>query len=342
MKVCIAGGGRVGMYLAQSLLSHRHKVTIIEPQEALCRTLADTLDIPVICGDSLSFDTLRTADVASCDAFVAVTNTDETNLVACQIAKREFGVNRTVARASNPKNRDILHTLGVDTVVCGTDNLSHILEREIETDTIRQLLSLGGGTASLNEILLPEDFQFAGKEIKEIPIPGDAILVSITRDTEFIIPHGSTVLLPGDLLVLVCAICFSVHILVIDHFTATCDGVKLSCLQFLFAGTWSTILALFFDTISFQVLLDCIWPLLYVGVFSCGVGYTLQILAQKGSNPTVVTILLSLESVFAVIAGAVVLHQQMTAREYLGCVLMFAAVVLAQIPMPQKKEAKAE
>ena len=163
MKVCIAGGGRVGMYLAQSLLSHRHKVTIIEPQEALCRTLADTLDIPVICGDSLSFDTLRTADVASCDAFVAVTNTDETNLVACQIAKREFGVNRTVARASNPKNRDILHTLGVDTVVCGTDNLSHILE-----------------------------------EIKEIPIPGDAILVSITRDTEFIIPHGSTVLLPWD------------------------------------------------------------------------------------------------------------------------------------------------
>ena len=184
MKVCIAGGGRVGMYLAQSLLSHHHKVTIIEPQEALCRTLADTLDIPVICGDSLSFDTLRTADVA--------------NLVACQIAKRDFGAHGTLAHASNPKKRDILHTLGVDTVVCGTDNLSHILEREIETDTIRQLLSLGGGTASLNEILLPEDFQFAGKEIKEIPIPGDAILVSITRDTEFIIPHGSTVLLPWD------------------------------------------------------------------------------------------------------------------------------------------------
>ena len=153
---------------------------------------------------------------------------------------------------------------------------------------------------------------------------------------------GSFSLAPGDLLVLVCAICFSVHILVIDHFTATCDGVKLSCLQFLFAGTWSTILALFFDTISFQVLLDCIWPLLYVGVFSCGVGYTLQILAQKGSNPTVVTILLSLESVFAVISGAIILHQQMTGREYLGCVLMFAAVVLAQLPMPQKKEAKAE
>ena len=108
MKVCIAGGGKVGMYLAQSLLAHRHKVTIIEPQEMLCRSLADSLDIPVICGDAVSFDTMRTADVASCDAFVAVTGADEDNLVACQIAKREFGVDRTVARASNPKNRELL------------------------------------------------------------------------------------------------------------------------------------------------------------------------------------------------------------------------------------------
>jgi trk system potassium uptake protein TrkA len=82
--------------------------------------------------------------------------------------------------------------------VCGTDNLSHILEREIETETIRQLLSLGGGTASLNEILLPESFKYAGMPIREIPIPGDAILVSVTRDTDFIIPHGNTVLLPWD------------------------------------------------------------------------------------------------------------------------------------------------
>ncbi len=198
MKVCIAGGGKVGMYLAQSLLAHRHQVTIIEPIESLCRTLADTLDVPVICGDSVSIDTLRTADISSCDAFVAVTGSDEDNLIACQIAKREFGVDRTVARASNPKNRELLHTLGVDTVVCGTDNLSHILEREIETDTIRQLLSLGGGTASLNEILLPENFRYAGQAIKDIPIPGNAILVSITRDTEFIIPHGNTTLLPWD------------------------------------------------------------------------------------------------------------------------------------------------
>ena len=195
MKICIAGGGRVGRYLAQSLLANHHSVVIIEPIEAQCRMLADQLDIPVICGDSISMDILRTADAASCDAFVAVTGSDEDNLIACQLAKREFGVDRTVARASNPKNRELLHTLGVDTVVCGTDNLSHILEREIETDTIRQLLSL-------NEILLPENFAFAGKAIMDIPIPGNAILVSVTRDTELIIPHGNTVLLPWDRILL--------------------------------------------------------------------------------------------------------------------------------------------
>ena len=135
---------------------------------------------------------------------------------------------------------------------------------------------------------------------------------------------------------LVCAVCFAVHILVIDHFGATCDGVKLSCVQFLFAALWSAVCIPFFEHVDAAALLSCALPLLYVGVFSCGVGYTLQILAQKDSNPTVVTILLSLESVFAVIAGAIILHQHMTPREYLGCALMFLAVVLAQIPLPAK------
>ena len=115
--------------------------------------------------------------------------------------------------------------------------------------------------------------------------------------------------------------------------------MKLSCLQFLFAGTISAVCMFIFETVDFAAMLSCILPLLYVGVFSCGVGYTLQILAQKDSNPTVVTILLSLESVFAVIAGAIILHQQMTTREYIGCVIMFAAVILAQIQFPEKKTA---
>ena len=151
---------------------------------------------------------------------------------------------------------------------------------------------------------------------------------------------GDFSLAPGDLLVLVCAVCFAVHILVIDHFTAYCDGVKLSCLQFLFAGIISTICMFIFEDVDFAAILSCALPLLYVGIFSCGVGYTLQILAQKDSNPTVVTILLSLESVFAVIAGAIILKQQMTVREYIGCAIMFAAVILAQIQCHTRQKAE--
>ena len=132
---------------------------------------------------------------------------------------------------------------------------------------------------------------------------------------------GDFSLAPGDLLVLVCAVCFAVHILVIDHFTAYCDGVKLSCLQFLFAGIISTICMFIFEDVDFAAILSCALPLLYVGVFSCGVGYTLQ-------------------SVFAVIAGAIILKQQMTVREYIGCAIMFAAVILAQIQFPTKQKAE--
>ena len=143
----------------------------------------------------------------------------------------------------------------------------------------------------------------------------------------------------GDLLILLCAMFFAVHILVIDHFTATVDGMKLSCVQFLVAALWSTLGMAIFEHPDWSAILSCALPILYVGIFSSGVAYTLQILAQKDSNPTVVTLLLSMESVFAVISGAIILHQRMTGREYLGCVLMLIAVILAQIPFPLKKDA---
>ena len=152
---------------------------------------------------------------------------------------------------------------------------------------------------------------------------------------------GTMTIAYGDLLMLLCAAFFAIHILVIDHFTQFVDGMKLSCIQFLVAGTWSFIGMLIFEHPDWSAVLSCALPILYVGIFSSGVAYTLQILAQKGSNPTVVSILLSMESVFAVISGAILLHQQMTGREYFGCVLMLAAVLLAQIPNPFGKKAAA-
>ncbi len=141
----------------------------------------------------------------------------------------------------------------------------------------------------------------------------------------------------GDLLVLCCAFVFALHIMVVDHFVQRVNGVELSCVQFLTAGVVSALLSLIFEQQSLAGIWECILPILYVGVFSSGVAYTLQILAQKGSDPTVVSILLSLESVFSVLAGAVILGDKLSGREYIGCILMFAAVILAQIPWPVKR-----
>ncbi len=146
----------------------------------------------------------------------------------------------------------------------------------------------------------------------------------------------------SDLLVLACAVVFAVHILVIDHFAPLVDGVAMSCIQFFVCGILSTICALLFEEVHFQALMDCAGPLLYAGVMSCGVAYTLQIVGQANLNPTVASMLMSLESVFSVLAGLVVLHQMLSGREILGCVLMFVAVVLAQLPEPKRKSADSD
>jgi len=136
----------------------------------------------------------------------------------------------------------------------------------------------------------------------------------------------------GDIYVILCALVFSVHILTVDHFAAEVNGVALSCVQFLTMTVWSAIGMLFFETVPWEQTGEFLWPVLYVGVFSSGVAYTLQIVAQKGANPTVVSLLLSLESVFGVLAGALIQDEKMLPREYIGCALMLAAVLLAQIP----------
>lgn len=143
----------------------------------------------------------------------------------------------------------------------------------------------------------------------------------------------------GDLYILACAFCFSAHILVIDHFTQKVDGVEMSCGQFLVVTVLSLLGMALTEDPSLAALAQCAGPILYVGLFSSGVAYTLQILAQKDSNPTVVSLLLSLESVFATVAGALILGDRMSGREYFGCVLMLAAVVLAQLPERKKTAA---
>lgn len=140
----------------------------------------------------------------------------------------------------------------------------------------------------------------------------------------------------GDFYVLLCSFCYAAHILIIDHFTQKVDGVELSRMQFFVCAVFSAIGMLIMETPSLEAVLSCIGPILYVGIFSSGVAYTLQILAQKDSNPTVVSLLLSLESVFATLSGALILGDKMSGKEYFGCVLMLAAVMLAQLPEKKK------
>ena len=142
---------------------------------------------------------------------------------------------------------------------------------------------------------------------------------------------------PSGLLVLLWAFGYTLHILVIDYFTQKVDGVKMSCIQFLTCAILSAILMLIFENPTWADIVPCMGSVLYVGVFSSGVAYTLQILAQKDSNPTIVALLLSLESVFGAVSGAIFLHETMTGKELIGCVLMLIAVVLAQLDLPLKK-----
>ena len=149
--------------------------------------------------------------------------------------------------------------------------------------------------------------------------------------------EGSLALAYGDLLVLICAVLFSVHIMVIDHFSPQGDGVIMSCIQFFVCGIVSGIIMLFVETPTIENIMAAAMPILYAGVLSSGVAYTLQIVGQKDMNPTVASLILCLESVVSALAGWAILHEALTTRELFGCVLMFVAIVLAQVPVPRKE-----
>lgn len=150
--------------------------------------------------------------------------------------------------------------------------------------------------------------------------------------------EGSMTLAYGDFLVLICAILFSVHIMVIDYFSPKGDGVIMSCIQFFVCGLLSGIVMLFVENPEIGNIMAAKMPILYAGVLSSGVAYTLQIVGQKDMNPTVASLILCLESVVSALAGWMILNEALTTRELFGCVLMFVAIVLAQMPMPEKKK----
>ena len=140
----------------------------------------------------------------------------------------------------------------------------------------------------------------------------------------------------GDLLGMLCALGFSAHILVVDYFGPKVDGIKLSSLQFFVCGIEALIPTVLIEKPSFESLLNCWGPILYAGIFSCGIAYTFQILGQQNTNPTIASIIMSFESVFGVLTGIIILNNIPTVRETIGCIIMFVAIILSQLPNRKK------
>lgn len=151
------------------------------------------------------------------------------------------------------------------------------------------------------------------------------------------ITKGDFHLQKGDIYILCCAVVFSFQILAVDHFSPLVDGVKLSCIQTLTNAVLGTVMMLLFEQPNMESILAAWQPILYAGALSSGVAYTFQIIGQKGMNPTVASLIMSLESAISVLAGWLILHQALTKREAVGCVLAFAAIILVQLPDRARK-----
>ena len=190
-----------------------------------------------------------------------------------------------------------------------------------------------GFITALYIIIVPLLGMFIGKKVPKIV--WGCVALAICGFWLLCIKEGFTVGL-GDFMVLICALFYSLHIITIDHFGPKAHCVKMSCIQFWVAGVISIIPMLVFEEPEVSAIMDAKWTILYAGVLSSGVAYTFQIIAQKYTEPTVATLLMSLESVFAALSGWIILHEVMMPKELFGCILVFIAVILAQIPLPVK------
>ncbi len=196
--VVVMGGGRVGYFLTRALRENNIEVTVLEQNERIFNLITRQVDCPVILGDGSSITVLEQGGVSRANVFVAVTNHDQDNLIACQIAKQRFGVPKTIARVKNPRNEQIMQKMGVDVTVSSTAIITALIQSELPTSRIRTVLDLRTGGLELMEYSLDSDSPVAGKRLRDLALPADCNLVTILRKGEAIIPRGDTMLEKGD------------------------------------------------------------------------------------------------------------------------------------------------
>ena len=199
MYIIIVGGGEVGHHLARILLSDGHEVLILEQDAARCERLCEELGEIVYRGDGCEAATLDAVGTGRADMLVAVTDGDEDNLVACQVAKHRFNVPRTIARITNPENETIFGMLGIDATVSSTNLILAHIEQELPSHPLIPLLKLKSGTLEVVEVKIPPGSKVVGKKIGSFRLPkGSAVLLVIGKDKGPQIPTVETVLEAED------------------------------------------------------------------------------------------------------------------------------------------------
>lgn len=203
-------------------------------------------------------------------------------------------------------------------------------------DTVNNVPGRSGFLTAMYVVLVPICGLFFHKKVH--PLVWVAAALSVVSLWLLCLKNGFGGIYLGDILMFICALAFTAHIITVDTLGAQVDGVMLSSVQFLVAGVISAVIGFIAEPrVSVQTVGTAWLPIVYVGVLSSGVAYTLQIIGQKNTEPAVASIVMSLESVFAVLGGWVVFGDVLDGREIGGCVCMFAAVILAQVPQMFKE-----
>jgi trk system potassium uptake protein TrkA len=199
MYIVVVGGGEVGYHLSKILLNEGHEVLILEQDAARCERLTEELGAVVYRGDGCEASTLEAVGTGRADMLVAVTDGDEDNLVACQVAKHKFNVPRTIARITNPKNETIFSLLGVDATVSSTNLILAHIEQELPSHPVIPLMRLRSGELELVEVKIPPESAVVGKKIGDFRLPpGSAVLLVVGKEKGPFIPTNDTVLEADD------------------------------------------------------------------------------------------------------------------------------------------------
>ena len=199
MYIMIVGGGRVGYYLAQALLSEGHEVVIIEKDANFCKLINDELGSICVRGDGCEAATLAELGTGRADMLIAVTGDDEDNLVTCQVAKRKFNVPRTIARIRNPQNEAICKKLGIDVTVSSTNVILEHIKEEVPTHPLTHLLTIRDKGLEIVEVKIPPESTAVGKRVRELSLPkGSRLALVIPEKQKPRVPTTDTILRAGD------------------------------------------------------------------------------------------------------------------------------------------------